>query len=143
LPSYSSLLTRAIERLNYGASCKVALHYESRFWEQDLERKIFGGCGSGGDIPQIGSVCYPSYQINSTGPGVILGSYISGAGARSVGTMTEEQHVAHVQRAMIEVHGEIAAKQYTGNYERICWEQNEFEGGAWAGGFLTFPSIIA
>lgn len=47
--------------------------------------------------------------------------------------MTEEQHVAHVQRAMVEVHGDIAAEQFTGHYDRICWEYNEFQAGAWAG----------
>lgn len=33
LPNYSSLLSRAIQTLNYEQSCKVALHYETRFWE--------------------------------------------------------------------------------------------------------------
>lgn len=131
LPEYTGLLSRAIDRLNYDPSCKVALHYKTRFWEH-LERPIIGGCGST-DIPQISSVCYPSYNINGTGPGVILASYISGTGARSVGSMTEEQHVAHVQRAMVEIHGEVAAEQYTGNYDRICWEHNEFQAGAWCG----------
>lgn len=131
LPEYTGLLTRAIGRLNYDPSCKVALHYKTRFWEH-LEHPIIGGCGST-NIPQISSVCYPSYNINGTGPGVILASYISGTGARSVGSMTEEQHVAHVQRAMVEIHGEIAAEQYTGNHDRICWEYNEFQAGAWCG----------
>ncbi|KAF2215452.1 hypothetical protein CERZMDRAFT_94863 [Cercospora zeae-maydis SCOH1-5] len=131
LPSYTNLLSRAIARLNYDPSCKVALHYKSRFWEH-LPHPIFGGCGST-DIPQISSICYPSYKINSTGPGVLLGSYISGTGARSVGSMTVEQHVAHVQRAMVEVHGAIAAEEFTGSYDRICWEHEEFQAGAWCG----------
>ncbi|KXS95180.1 hypothetical protein AC578_11158 [Pseudocercospora eumusae] len=131
LPDYTSLLARAIGRLNYDPSCKVALHYKTRFWEH-LEHPIIGGCGST-DIPQIGSICYPSYKINSTGPGVILASYLSRTGARSVGSMTEEQHVAHAQRAMIEIHGDIAAEQWTGNYDRICWEYNEYQAGAWCG----------
>lgn len=33
LPEYSSLLSRAIGELSYEQSCKVALHYETRFWE--------------------------------------------------------------------------------------------------------------
>ena len=74
-----------ISTLNYQQSCKVALHYETRFWEAQ-ENPIFGGCGSV-DIPGIGSVCYPAYEINSTGPGVLLGSYISGTDARSVAAL--------------------------------------------------------
>lgn len=131
LPEYTSLLSRAIGRLNYDQSCKVALHYKTRFWEH-LEHPIIGGCGST-DIPQIGSICYPSYKINSTGPGVILGSYVSTVGARSVGSMTEEEHVAYVQRAMVEIHGEIAQEQWTGIYDRHCWEFDEYQAGAWCG----------
>ncbi|KAM5367414.1 hypothetical protein ACJZ2D_010059 [Fusarium nematophilum] len=129
-PTYSSLLSRAISTLNYAQSCKVALHYKTRFWETQ-ENPIFGGCGST-DIPGVGSVCYPAYKINSTGPGVILGSYTSGVPARSVAALSEEDHVALVQRAMVEVHGEIANEQWTGNYDRQCWEIDEHQAGAWA-----------
>ncbi|KAK4955691.1 hypothetical protein LTR10_006630 [Elasticomyces elasticus] len=129
LPDYTSLLGRAISNLNYEQSCKVALHYKTRFWEH-LPEPIIGGCGST-NIPLLGSVCYPSYQINSTGPGVILASYASGVSARSFGSLTEEQHVAYVQRAMIETHGLVAQEQFTGAYDRICWENNEFQAGAW------------
>ncbi|EMD88688.1 hypothetical protein COCC4DRAFT_137221 [Bipolaris maydis ATCC 48331] len=130
LPQYSSLLSRAINEMNYQQSCKVSLHYKTRFWEK-LSPPIIGGCGSV-DISGIGSVCYPSYQINSTGPGVILGSYISGTLARSVGALSEEDHVAMVQRAMVEIHGEVANEQWTGAYDRQCWETDEHQAGAWA-----------
>ncbi|KAI4752141.1 L-amino acid oxidase-like protein LaoA [Aureobasidium sp. EXF-3400] len=131
LPDYSSLLSRAIARLNYSPACKVALHYKTRFWEH-LPRPVIGGCGSGGGIAGIGSVCYPSYQLNSSGPGVILASYLSGDMAKSLGAMTETEHVAYVQRAMIEIHGPIAAEQYTGAYDRKCWMNDEYQAGAWA-----------
>lgn len=48
-PTYSSLLSRAINTMNYQQSCKVALHYKTRFWEH-LSPPIIGGCG-GTDIP--------------------------------------------------------------------------------------------
>jgi monoamine oxidase len=134
LPDYTSLLARAIQNLNYIQACKVALHYKTRFWEKDNytpgKKAIYGGCGSA-DIPGIGNICYPSYQINSSGPGVILASYMYDVPAHSLGSFTEAQHVAHVQRAMVEVHGEIAQEQWTGLYDRICWEQDEFQAGAW------------
>lgn len=79
LPEYTSLLTRAIQNLNYLQACKVALHYKTRFWEKDNysagKKAILGGCGTT-DIPGIGDICYPSYQLNSSGPGVILASYM-------------------------------------------------------------------
>lgn len=48
-PTYSSLLSRAINTMNYQQSCKIALHYKTRFWEH-LSPPIIGGCG-GTDIP--------------------------------------------------------------------------------------------
>jgi monoamine oxidase len=134
LPEYSSLLSRAIKEMNYQPSCKVSLHYKTRFWEK-LSPPIIGGCGSV-DIAGIGSVCYPAYKINSTGPGVILGSYVSGTLARSVGALSTTDHVAMVQRAMVEVHGEVADEQFTGAYERQCWEFDEHQAGAWASPFV-------
>ncbi|KIX05177.1 uncharacterized protein Z518_06049 [Rhinocladiella mackenziei CBS 650.93] len=133
-PPYSSLLTRAISSMNYQQSCKVALHYETRFWEH-MDPPIIGGCGST-DIPGIGSVCYPSYNINASGPGVILASYSSGTSARSLAALSDKDHVGLVQRAMVEVHGEIAAEQFTGVYDRQCWEVDEHQAGAWASPFL-------
>ncbi|KAF7588240.1 hypothetical protein BBP40_005960 [Aspergillus hancockii] len=130
LPRYSSLLSRAISTMNYDQSCKISLLFETRFWEHQ-ENPIFGGCGSV-DLPGIGSVCYPSFNINATGPGVVLASYISGALARSTAALSTEDHVALVLRSMIQIHGSIAAEQYTGIYDRQCWEVDEHQAGAWA-----------
>lgn len=130
LPRYSSLLSRAISRMNYEQSCKISLHFETRFWEHQ-ENPIFGGCGSV-DLPGIGSVCYPSFNINGTGPGVVLASYISGTPARSIAALSAEDHVALVLRSMVQIHGSIAAEQYTGIYDRQRWEVDEHQAGAWA-----------
>lgn len=130
MPQYSSSLSRAISTMNYAQSCKVSLLYKTRFWEH-LNPPIIGGCGST-DIPGIGSICYPSYNINGTGPGVILASYVSGTQCRSVAALSEADHVALVQRAMVEVHGPVAAEQYTGIYNRQLWEIDEHQAGAWA-----------
>jgi monoamine oxidase len=129
LPAYSSLLTRAIDNLQYENACKVALKYKTRFWEH-LDAPIFGGCGSV-DIPSIGSVCYPSYNLNGTGPGVILASYSTGASCSSVGALSDIDHVGLVQRAMVEVHGSIAEEQFTGSYNRKIWANDEFQAGDW------------
>ena len=133
-PPFSSSLSRAIQSMNYDPSCKIALHYRSRFWEH-LNPPIIGGCGSV-DIPGIGSICYPSYNINASGPGVILASYTSGTPARSLAALSTEDHVALTQRAMVEAHGEIASEQYTGVFERQCWEVDEHQAGAWASPFV-------
>jgi monoamine oxidase len=127
LPNYSSLLSRAISSMNYQQSCKVALHYKTRFWEK-LSPPIIGGCGAV-DIAGIGSVCYPAYKINSSLPGVILASYSSGTPARSLAALSTADHIAYVQRAMVEVHGDIATEQFTGAFDRQCWENDEHQAG--------------
>ncbi|KAJ5740812.1 hypothetical protein N7493_000684 [Penicillium malachiteum] len=130
LPRYSSLLSRAISSLNYDPACKMALMYKTRFWEH-IDAPIYGGCGEV-DVSGVGDVCYPSYNINGTGPGVILASYISGTEARSVVSLSDEAHVALVQRAIVEFHGDIAAEQFTGIYDRQCWAVDPDQAGAWA-----------
>jgi monoamine oxidase len=105
LPKYSSLLSRAISSMNYQQSCKVALHYKTRFWEK-LSPPIIGGCGTV-DIPGIGSVCYPAYKVNSSMPGVILASYSSGTAARSLAALSTADHVAYVQRVGFHVQSSI------------------------------------
>lgn len=130
LPRYSSLLSRAITTMNYQGSCKVALHYKTRFWEK-LSPPIIGGCGAV-DVYGVGSVCYPAYQINSSGPGVLLGSYTSGTPCRTMASLSEVDHVALIQRTMVEIHGQVAADEFTGLYERQLWEIDEHHAGAWA-----------
>ena len=130
LPPYSSLLSRAIASLNYDTACKVALHFRTRFWEH-LPKPIFGGCGSV-DIPIVGFICYPSYNLNGTGPGVLLASYVTGPQARAASTLSEEEHAAYILRAIEEVHGKVASEQFTGQWNRVCWEAEADEGGGWA-----------
>ncbi|OHW95848.1 l-amino-acid oxidase [Colletotrichum incanum] len=130
LPPHSSLMRRAIERTVFLGAVKVAMQYKTRFWEH-LEQPIIGGCGRT-DIYGIGQICYPSYNINGSGPGVMLTSYAPDADAVVSCAMPVEEHIAYIQRAMVEIHGPIADEMWTGNYERHCWEQDEHHAGAFA-----------
>ncbi|GHJ88713.1 hypothetical protein NliqN6_5115 [Naganishia liquefaciens] len=129
LPSFNSVIKEAITGLGYSYACKVSLLYKTRFWEH-IEQPIFGGCGST-DLPGIGSVCYPAYNINGTGPGALLASYTTPVGP-SLSALSEADHVGMVVEAMNEIHGEIAAEQYTGKYDRICWGLDPHQAGSWA-----------
>ncbi|KAJ6126661.1 hypothetical protein N7523_002273 [Penicillium sp. IBT 18751x] len=131
LPKYTPILHRAISDLHYEPSCKVALQYRSRFWEH-TDKPIFGGCDPIDNVPGIGSVCYPSYEFNATGPGVVLASYNHGNEASSTAALGTAEHVALVQRAMVATHGNIANEQYQGIYYRHCWGNDEHQAGAWA-----------
>lgn len=63
----------------------------------------------------------------------MLASYISGNewGERWVAT-PEKEHVEYVLNAMIEIHGDVARKQYTGKYNRRCWMLDPLESASWA-----------
>lgn len=129
LPKFSPLLNSAINNMPYGEACKVALEFQSRFWEH-LDQPIIGGCNTVDDIPGIGNTCYPSYKVNSTGPAVMLSSYESD-GITWVG-YSEEEHVKYVLDAMAELHGDVVYEQYTGKYSRKCWAMDRFQLGSWA-----------
>lgn len=130
LPPYSSLMRRAIDRTVFDGAVKVAVQYKTRFWEH-LDYPIYGGCGRVNN-PLIGQICYPSWDINSTGPGVMLASYISSSDARVACAMSDEEHIAYIQKAMVDIHGPAAEEAWTGNWERHCWEHDEHHAGSWA-----------
>lgn len=131
-PSLPTTIGSAVANVPYKAACKVALEYSERFWEH-YESPIFGGCSTTSDIPGIGTICYPSYNMNSTGPATILASYIASPdwGIRLL-SMSEEEHVSYVLDAMTEIHGEETRALYTGKYDRLCWALDELESASWA-----------
>ncbi|KAL8930405.1 MAG: hypothetical protein Q9208_000588 [Pyrenodesmia sp. 3 TL-2023] len=114
----------------------VALQFSTRFWEH-LANPILGGCSTTTDIPGIGSICYPSYKINSTGPGVMLASYTNSDFGIRFSSLPELEHVQYVLNAMVEIHGEVAREQYTGRYNRKCWALDPLESASWAS-----PSVV-
>ncbi|KAJ5983216.1 hypothetical protein N7481_005315 [Penicillium waksmanii] len=136
LPDLSTTLSHAVASLGYTSACKVALEFKTRFWEH-LSRPIFGSCNTVTDIPGIGNVCYPGFNMNSSGPAVILGSYnLDDYGERWVST-PEKEHAQYVLDAFAQLHGDIVYEQYAGNFKRLCWlEEESNAGGSWA-----FPSL--
>ena len=72
--SFPQPIKDAITKMPYNSACKVVLEYSERFWEK-YENPIFGGCSTTTDIPGIGTICYPSYNLNSSGPATIIASY--------------------------------------------------------------------
>ena len=118
-------------RLLYSPSYQVALQFSTRFWEH-YDLPILGGCSTTTDIPGIGQICYPSYKLNSTGPGVMLASYTSADFGIRFASLSVAEHVQYVLNAMIEIHGEVAREQYTGKYNRRCWALDPLESASWA-----------
>ena len=129
LPPLPATLANAIQNLPYSSGCKVAIEYRTRFWEH-YPAPILGGCSTTSDLWGIGEICYPSYNLNGTGPASVLASWAPlDWGERWVG-VSEAEHVAYVLDAMVEIHGEVARELYTGRYRRKCWLLEEV--GGWA-----------
>ncbi|QPH15890.1 hypothetical protein C2857_000409 [Epichloe festucae Fl1] len=134
LPDIGVTIRNAIKNLIYDSNCKVGLEYSERFWEK-MENPIVGSCSTLTDIPGIAQVCYPSYNLNASGPATIMGTYIDGSSNHEISrmqTMSDEEHVQYVLDAMSEIHGEETRKLYTGKWTRKCWALDPFAAGAFA-----------
>lgn len=132
MPNVSDLMSRAIQRLKYANACKVALEFKTRFWEHaPFNPPIHGGCSTT-DLPGVRNVCYPPYGLNSSGPAVILGEYITNDDADRMLAWPEEAHIQHVLDSVAEMHGpENVYSNYVSG-SRKCWGLDEFEAASWA-----------
>lgn len=72
-----------------------------------------------------------SYNLNGTGPASILASYNFERTSLHQGSLSEEEHVQKAVDIMVEIHGDVAREQYTGNSRRVCSHHNEFRIGAY------------
>jgi monoamine oxidase len=130
LPKFSSVLDRAISEagLRFKSACKVALLFSERFWEKG-DRPIFGGY-SKPESNSVGALYYPVYGLNESRPGLIM-HYRGGDWSDRFVSFSDEEHVQTVLDAVVSLHGEHARDLYTGDYERLCWLQDEHTATSW------------
>ncbi|CAI7623413.1 unnamed protein product [Penicillium pancosmium] len=130
LPTFSSVLGRAISEagVRFKSACKVALLFSERFWEKG-ERPIFGGYSKPPSDP-VGALYYPVYGLNESRPGLIM-HYRGGDWSDRFVSFSDEEHVQTVLDSIVSLHGEPARDLYTGDYERLCWLEDEHTATAW------------
>ena len=58
--------------------------------------------------------------------------YRGGSWSEEFVSMSDDEHVNMVLDAIVSLHGEQARELYTGDFERLCWLQDEHTGTAWA-----------
>lgn len=133
----------AIRSLNYDTSTKIALKFESRWWEDPAvmgDRTIKGGRSST-DLP-IRTCVYPSYGFKATGkvPGVILASYAQAQDAQRLGGLAQRkgtdadkllidltlQNLSQLHGVPIEKFGPLV------DHYAYNWSNNEHARGAFA-----------
>ncbi|KZZ93695.1 Amine oxidase [Moelleriella libera RCEF 2490] len=130
LPKFSSTLSRAMgERgLRFKSACKVALLFKERFWEKG-ERPIFGGYSQPASAA-MGALYYPSYGLNESRPGLIT-QYRGGDWSDRFVSIPDDEYAGMVLDAVVSLHGEQARQLYTGQYEKLCWLQDEHSATSW------------
>lgn len=130
LPKFSSVLDRAIGEagVRFKSACKVALLFKERFWEKG-ERPIFGGYSKPPSDP-VGALYYPVYGLNESRPGLIM-HYRGGDWSDRFVSFSDEEHVQTVLDSIVSLHGEQAHELYTGDYERLCWLQDQHTATSW------------
>ncbi|KAL4908822.1 hypothetical protein BDW74DRAFT_187332 [Aspergillus multicolor] len=130
LPKFSSVLSRAISKagLRFKSACKVALLFSKRFWEQG-PRPIFGGYSKPPYLP-VGALYYPVYGHNEARPDPIM-HYRGGDWSGRFDSFSDEKHVQTIFDAIVSIHSEKVGEYYAGDYERLCWLQDEHTATAW------------
>lgn len=130
LPPFSSVLGRAISEagLRFKSACKVALLFSERFWEQG-DKPIFGGYSQPESSP-VGALYYPVYGLGEKRPGLIT-QYRGGDWSDRYVSFSDEEYAQTVLDAVVSLHGEQAREYYTGQYEKLCWLEDEFSATSW------------
>lgn len=62
----------------------------------------------------------------------MLASYSNGNFGIRFASLTDAEHVQYVLNAIVEIHGEVARREYTGKYDRRCWALDPLESASWA-----------
>jgi monoamine oxidase len=81
----------------------------------------------------MGNIGYPGFNVNSSGPAVMLASNKNDDYGERWMSTPEKEHAQYVLDGIAELHGDIAYEQYTGNLKRVCWLEEESNAGrSWA-----------
>ncbi|KAL1916166.1 uncharacterized protein VTP21DRAFT_6170 [Calcarisporiella thermophila] len=130
LPRFSWWKYRAIYSLAYQNACKVFAQFDKRFWEQDKRNPIHGGCSRTDLLPKM--VCYPSFDLDGDGRGVLLASYSVSEDAARILSLPDDDLIEGVLDGIAAMHGDIVYKSFTGNWIRHCFGANPLSSGAFA-----------
>ena len=116
----SADMRQAMRELHYHEAFKAGLEMRRRFWERD--HAIYGGI-TYTDLP-IDQISYPSNEMHSDGPGVLLAAYVYGPQTYAYNSMPPEERLEHVLANATVIHPEIADEFTSGvavSWHRIPW----------------------
>jgi monoamine oxidase len=116
----SADMRQAMRELHYHEAFKAGLEMRRRFWERD--HAIYGGI-TYTDLP-IDQISYPSNEMHSNGPGVLLAGYVYGPQTYAYNSMPPEERLENVLANAAIIHPEIADEFTSGvavSWHRVPW----------------------
>lgn len=116
----SAEMRNVMRALHYYEAVKAGLEFKRRFWERD--EQIYGGITLT-DLP-IAEISYPSNDMHSDGPGVLLGSYVYGPQAYVYNSMSPEERLESVLDYGSRIHPQYRDEFSSGvvlSWHRVPW----------------------
>ena len=113
-------MRQVMRSLHYYEAVKAGLEMKRRFWERD--EQIYGGITLT-DLP-IAEIGYPSNEMHSDGPGVLLGAYVYGPQAYAYNSMSPEERLQSVLDQGAQIHPQYRDEFRTGvvlSWHRVPW----------------------
>jgi monoamine oxidase len=122
--SFSENKWKAIRETNYASSTKTGIQFKNRFWEK---QGLYGG-QTITDLP-IKYVQYPSHNLGSDGPGVILGSYTWEDDAIPWDSLEDDNRLEYVLKNLATIHGDQVYRDFQGGVSH-SWVRYPYSAGA-------------
>lgn len=122
--SFSENKWKAIRELKYVGSTKTGIQFKNRFWEK---QGLYGG-QTVTDLP-IKYVQYPSRDLGTHGPGVILGSYTWEDDAIPWDSLDEDNRLEYVLKNLAKIHGKQVYSEFQGGTSH-SWVRYPYSAGA-------------
>lgn len=126
--NFNTELANAIKAPTGSPAFKQGLQMKRRFWEQD--EMIYGGA-SYSDIPGHSVTAYPSSDLHSNLPGVVLGSYIWGGEAARLSNLSQKDRVELALSAGEKIHPGKFRKNFNGEAVTMAWHRQKYHLGGW------------
>lgn len=124
--SFSGEKWKAIRQLHYVNSTKIGIQFSNRFWE---EEGMYGGKTSS-DLP-ITYTQYPSNNLYSKGPGVVLASYTWEDDAVPWDSLADEDRIHNALKNLSTIHGNHVYHAFQAGATH-SWLRDPNYGGAFA-----------
>jgi monoamine oxidase len=122
--SFSYNKWKAIRELHYAGSTKTGIQFKSKFWEKEGTH----GGKTVSDLP-ITYAQYPSHDLGTPGPGVILASYTWEDDAIPWDSLSDQNRLEYVLKNLATIHGKQVYREFETGVSH-SWIRYPYSAGA-------------